>query len=789
MAITNIGGGDSRLEVTTAAVGESLGSQTQQTGSNTIILSDTFDNLANSDTEAAIDYVDRLILIRKGLATEEVKRIIADAAGSGTTRILTVHEDWTVVPASSDDCQVSYVMEDMDTTAPVALLQKRVHDYGTSKRIQIGDNTNFAWLAIIDGRSQETNDNNSTTEADYTIRNPARLDVGYLFAGQPVSGSYIISTPATDGELSIEVQDGGVLTMYDFFHQGVANLESRWNDDGTNGSVIRGNKIKWLFNCREFDMLIQNMQITDLTIEGQGTTSDIIRCRDYDANAFIKGLTIINTNGITTRNADTSTETIEFRNVLFINNLRLIEVNSNKTWDIVNPVWSPTLSDETDFNFLTGTSNIINEKFSLDTTSKRVDGTALTAKVYVVEEDNGSGSQNMPHELTADANGLANVDVTKRGFTETGGGGSIDAAVHATFSVLSFEYGDLPVITAYTPNNTDVTTGQFGNIVTFAHLDDIFQVEGTAATARTLGDTTNDVKIQNQANPATLIKFTGGSGVNPTVGDTIGNSVDGAQGTFRSLVEGNFVAGTMLLDARDATAWPTAAHNLDDAASGGDWVAAFDTGFGVKSFTWLIDADILTSQQLYDYLNAKADEATLDKLTPTFFDTILNWANEGTNALPVVGVSTGSPNTFKTVSETIKNEGWMVYDSDGTDGAPNLVGWVSFQSDDDSLFTPESTVTLTVHCERKDDNTDIQSVQVIIIRVSDSTTITSGTTNASGDFTDSFVYTADVDVIIRARKSTLPIPRFFPEDAANTIKTTGMTQNFLLVEDSIVAQA
>jgi hypothetical protein len=379
--------------------------------------------------------------------------------------------------------------------------------------------------------------------------------------------------------------------------------------------------------------------------------------------------------------------------------------------------------------------------------------------------------------------------VLKRVFTDNAGT-SVTTATHATFSVTSAEYGQLPIITNYTPNNDDVTNGLFGNRLTFTHLSDDFQVETTASNAITQGDTTQPIAIENQTNPATLLKFTGGSGTNPSIGDTIGNNVNGAEGVLVSLVQGDWTAGTLLLDTRNATAWATGAHTLDDGASAGNWTATFDTGYGVKSFTWLLDIQSNTGQQVYDWFNAKLDEATLDVTGINAMDDILFWSNQGTNALPVIGSVIGANNLFKTVSETVKNEGWMVYNSDdATNGRVSYTNWESFQSDDDSLFTPDATVTLSIHVERKDDGTNIQGASVIILRSSDNSLVSQGTTDVNGDYTDSFAYTSDTPVIIRCRKSTLPIPRYFAEESANTITVNGLTQTFLMREDTIVAQS
>lgn len=96
---------------------------------------------------------------------------------------------------------------------------------------------------------------------------------------------------------------------------------------------------------------------------------------------------------------------------------------------------------------------------------------------------------------------------------------------------------------------------------------------------------------------------------------------------------------------------------------------------------------------------------------------------------------------------------------------------------------------LDVHCERKDDNSDIENVRVLIRRVSDGSTISTGLTDVNGDFNDTFDFVSDVSVEIEVRKSTLPIPRYFTEFQSGTITTNGLITNFLMREDEIVSQA
>jgi len=77
----------------------------------------------------------------------------------------------------------------------------------------------------------------------------------------------------------------------------------------------------------------------------------------------------------------------------------------------------------------------------------------------------------------------------------------------------------------------------------------------------------------------------------------------------------------------------------------------------------------------------------------------------------------------------------------------------------------------------------------MIKQTSDDLVLLNTTTDASGNVSTTFTHTSDVAVTIIARKSTLPIPRFEADDASNTIKVTGMNQNFELVLDTTAVQA
>ena len=106
-----------------------------------------------------------------------------------------------------------------------------------------------------------------------------------------------------------------------------------------------------------------------------------------------------------------------------------------------------------------------------------------------------------------------------------------------------------------------------------------------------------------------------------------------------------------------------------------------------------------------------------------------------------------------------------------------------FTSDSGATFTLPSTVTLTVQVD--DENGDpVQGAKVRIANDPDSpgaTSITEGTTNASGTFSDSFTYTVDTDVVVKVR-----LKGFKNFRTSGTIESTGLTVGVRFVADNIV---
>ena len=774
MAITS--GASPGLIVTTAAVNEVIPAQTNVSDTTTEVeVSDTIAVLSNGNLMVSPTYASRLIIKNQGLSDEETRYIASDAAsGVGTTQILTVSEAWTVDPVgSTDTIHVSYIIQDAATLTGLGLVNKTVQDFNSARRFTVGSGAaTFAFMAFLNGVSLQGDDNGSTTVASFTIESDGRFDCGYLIAGTPTGGCSMQGANGADGELFMEVISGGELNMYATYVSGVKRELVDFNTSTT--SKIRMNGVRWTFPINDVLWGVQDTDLNNVAFlsDGAGTTPKV-HIRDWVSPNETKNLVV---NGFDGLESNVAGDDPLVRNIQFVSMVKLLTVATTEIWTIVNPIWLVDDTTQADIS-IAGTGEVL-EKFSLNIKTTQVDGTDIVSKNYTLDGTHrGAVSTAILDEATADATGVATFDVEKRRFVDNAGT-SLTVTTSSEFAHISTQYGFLPGIFPFTAENEDQTSQSklYGQRLTFALLPDIYQVQATQAIAITAGDGgTGTVAIEAQTNPAIILKWTGGTGTGLAVGEVMGNSVDGAEATLVEIIEGDSTAGTGIFDSANGTAWTDQAMTLDDGVA--DWSATY-TSASLLEFDWLIDASTLSSQELYDYLNAKADEATLDVLTPTFFDDVFLWANGGTSALPLIGDSLGSPNNFKTIRNVADTSGWAIYNLTG--GLGSIVEYIS---NDGTAFVPASTVNVTVHCEDKVGGANSVGVQVLVKLVSDGSDISpTGTTNASGDYSFSYTYTGNVNVTITVRKGTSG-NLYLADNGVNTIGSGGMSQTFLMSID------
>lgn len=368
-------------------------------------------------------------------SVDEHRFVIADAS-----QTLTVHEDWIDGPAADLNWRISYIIQDAATLTGLGLINKRVSDFTSTRRFQI---LSGGWFFMGEGVSLETVDNSSTTEADFIVNAGGRFDNGYISAGIPVSGGYMIGTPALAGELVFDSDAGGtgaIVNLYDWFLPNVNN--SKVNLQGN--VDMRGSKIAFgLFNIlMTGDEGARTIRLIDCILEGRGTFDERI---SVDHDTFIDGLVLLNSRGF----SPVILEDLEFRGINFLdNNIRFIELpvpntaaRLNEGWLIrmINPIWNVPIDSQEKLFWLrsiVAAPDIEStmeawEVFELDVAIAEADGSAVSgAAVHVfegtVEDAIVNGSSNIdPHgdvnEIPfagSDAGGNFSMEVVARKFSD-----------------------------------------------------------------------------------------------------------------------------------------------------------------------------------------------------------------------------------------------------------------------------------------------------------------------------------------------------------------------------------
>ncbi len=396
--------------ITSAIVTETLGSQSGA-GSDGVILATAAitpsthtgygGNVGdNSEGWGPGDvYVGRLIAVRVGASDEEIK-ICTDVTDLGATIELTVHEDWTVAPVSSDILHVAYTGDDVNNGGAGGGVSfgNKTASWDFSNKFTVGNGTDFAFWMLGPAESMEINDSTGATDPDLEIKNNGMMASGYLFAGESVNGGYVSTEQNADGEEIWNVESGGYLRLHDTDWK--VNLNDLKLDFAAGGDVVvRGTKnFQFTYDCN----LLAGNFTQSKWVAGLAGAHAFVRIAE---ETTIESWNLVGAAGFHTEDADTSTETLTVRDVVFIDTAPLVTINSNKTWNVVNPVWTVDLSSFNDINFLTATVNEVNEKYSIDAVVQEPDGTKLQNALAIIYED--TQLADLVQEIVTDAAGEA----------------------------------------------------------------------------------------------------------------------------------------------------------------------------------------------------------------------------------------------------------------------------------------------------------------------------------------------------------------------------------------------
>jgi len=627
---------------------ETLGSQAQQTGNNTVVVSDDLATLGTQVGDKYTTYTNRAILIDR-TGTPQLREVISQAAGTGNTIILTVDRDWDTNPIeTTHDIDVFYDVDDIETgisgtSGNGISLSARTGLYELSNVLTVQAN---AGLHNSYGQALEADDRGSNVAI--IVASTGWFVSGYPAGDASINGAIYTSYNGSAAEPSWQFQSGSVGRFYDslFWAQLVTQ-----QFECVAGSDVRFDGCKLLKNTEELHLY--DAELVNSGIGGLAATTEIVR---VNAGTIANGLSLADIDTLDTV-ADTAAETIELEGVVFSGVTDLWNIRQNKTINMIDPIWDATVY--TDFTWVgTTTGNVLNDRRSIKVTVQTSDGTKLSDALVNVYEN--TQSDDLVLEL---------VTAAVTGFVED----SFIYLAHATNSSTTTYGGHalqsnkwlyLPFVAA------QVSDEKFNGVIVLNPDNNIVQT--TQSTAIAVG---SSVTWNDDTNPSELFNFTLGSGT-LAVGMIL-TFTSGATGTITEALDGDSVAGIIHLKDRNATA----ITNGDTFSRTGGTAGTFSgtyTNDSKQPFSIWIDAATITYQALYDYIAAITTETTLGATG----ELVWEWCR---SAQTQAFYSTGS--TFLT--ERSNGKGIMIVNSGG--------GTLDYVTDDaGAQWSPPAVITIRV---------------------------------------------------------------------------------------------
>jgi len=670
MAITYSAGAGTII--TSFLVTQVLGDQTQQTGNNTIVLdnipsaaSGYGGNVGDGTLGIGDSYDTRRIMIGRGGTIQE--RIVTnDAAGTGATRILTVHEDWDTNPiATTDTVDVYYEIADVEDGGSSGGISfaARTGLWTLSNDFSVGNGTDPAGLAIHGGQAIEVSDE-GVTEA-FNILNNGYFRAGYYSVSKAISGGVITITANSDDEPAMRFDSGSDAAFLDtLIWAQVATLSQISNG----GGVVVYDKVKLLKTTQECELYGDT--VTDLSISGEAKTTEIIR---VDSSTNCAALVLVDVQVLDSA-ADTITETITLSGVVFSGVVGYVDVRQNKTWNLINPEWDVTIYTQLTWTG-TSTGNELNDKRSVAAIVQQADGTKLQNAVVIVYE--GTQLDDLVITEITDVNGYAE--------------NSFIYLKHATNSVTTtygnhalriFNYGYTPFVAS------QLSTESFSGAVTLTTDSAIIEATQATAISNGLGITPQRHGTgETDTRPMKVLNYDGGTGSVPTIGETI------TQGSATGVVVeylGDAVSGTLVLETWNGTEFTdnqtmtggTSSFNAQTDLIGG-------TGF-YEEYTWEVDCSSKSLQITYDYLAAKmADYSGSPLAFDAIFEKLHEWGQEEQGQAIYSGGSGYYTERSDTSGSPLVGEGvWLSNRGSGT------IAYLT--SDSGTTYTPPASYTFSV---------------------------------------------------------------------------------------------
>lgn len=663
MAITYSAGAGSAI--TSFLVTQALGDQSQQTGNNTIVIDNVPSlatgyggNVGDGTLGVGDSYVSRRVMIGRGGTVQE-RIVTSDVLGTGSTRILTVHEDWDTNPvATTDTADVFYEIADVEDGGAGGGISfaTRTGLWTLTRIITVGDGTNPAGLDMHAGQALEQADRGVSDSL--LVRNNGFLRFGYYSGGLPISGGVMAITSAENDEPSQTFESGADVAFLDtLIWAQVATLSQISNT----GAKVLYDKVKLLKATQECELYGDD--IVNLSISGESKTTEIVR---VDSATTCQALELVDIQVLDSA-PDTTTETITLEGVVFSGVAGYVDVRQNKTWNLIDPVWDVTIFSQLTWTG-TNTGNALNDRTSVKATVAESDGTLLQDAIINVYEN--TRLADLVLKLVTDVNGYA-----EDSFIYLAHLTNIATATYGGHALQAGKWLYLPFIAAQSSSD------RFAGTIVLSPDNNIVQTN--QATALTNG---SGVTWSEPTNATEIVDFTLGSGT-LAVGMVLTFSPSGAIGTIRESASGDSVSGELYLDVRNATAIADNDTFSRTGGTAGTFSGTYTNG-SKQSFSISINGNSLSYQTVYDYIAALTTETILSATG----ELIWEWCRSAqSQALYAAGSS------FYT--EQSNGKGVYIYGISA--------GTLEYYTDDAGLtWIPPSTTTVTFTGMR--DNTEVR---------------------------------------------------------------------------------
>jgi len=714
--------------IESAAKDGTLPSQTPAAANQ--IIFDTTIATNNGSLFGTPSFVGRKVLIRRLLSTKEAAKIISISANGLTG---TINQNWRLPPSSGDSYHISYNIDDVTTVTGCTLVSK-TNIYDFSRQLTIGNGTDFAYFAFIDGLALSNDDSTGGGNPGVTVEKNGRFDIGYLQDSVPVGGAYLFGTQNGLGEIDYLFKSGSFVYLYDAIFRS-SQLSLTLSASNHVHGIVKSCK----FFDYSHDSRIYSGSWHDINFVG--TVDNAAELITISGSVDIDRWTLTSMSGFSSKN-DSIVETLSIKNVNFVSNPRLLTVHRNKTWNVINPIWSFSTSSQTNFWF-SGSSGKVNEYFSFSGSSKNSAGSPLATSSFYIYEGKISGT--IVNSASSDVGGVVVFNILNKNLNSASNG-SINSTHYGQFTTKVYNYTYSPFVSSIT-----VGSGALNPEIVLIRDLGITNTDFNAAIFSGAG-----IVATSSLYSTTLLSFNSNS-FGFTEGERVTGQTSAASGTIVEVAETGSVSGKLYLRHRNSIGF-IENERLSGSLAGASAASASSPNY---NFKWEISGANKPLSIMYNYLSAKLASGSLGE----DYKKVVIWGeSEHGLMLKFDG------NSYYTERNVNKKEG--VYASKRGAGSVSY-----FIDNSGSSYVPPASVTLEL-------TNVISGSRCLILDSSGSVLMSKGA--ESSTVSEPYTYVGDVNITIRVRKSS-EAPKYIPYEANGTVTDSGFSLSVNQILDSIVS--